>query len=132
MRKLGIIEDSQSPWRSPMMVIPKPNGSIRLCIDYRKVNEIATFDAFPMPQVDDMLERVGQAWLRKSKEEATMCLTGGKGVEQWPKGSMLATVAAFYQELYAEKPVDLEVMQLCLQSLTWIIRENEQWQLEEN
>ncbi|KYO44367.1 hypothetical protein Y1Q_0012127 [Alligator mississippiensis] len=44
-----------------MVVVQKADGSICLCMDYCKVNEIATFDAFPMPQVDDMLERDGQA-----------------------------------------------------------------------
>lgn len=42
------------------MVVPKPDGSIRLCIDYHKINEIATFDAFLIPQIDNMLEKVGQ------------------------------------------------------------------------
>lgn len=44
-----------------MVVVPKTNGSIQLSIDYCKVNEVVTFDAFLMPQVDDMLEKVGQA-----------------------------------------------------------------------
>ncbi|XP_019386367.1 PREDICTED: uncharacterized protein LOC109307103 [Crocodylus porosus] len=44
-----------------MVVVPKPDGSIRLCINYRKLNEIASFDAFPMSQIDDLLERIGQA-----------------------------------------------------------------------
>lgn len=59
--RLCIIEESRSPWRSPVLVIPKTNGSVWLCVDYCKVNKIATFDAFLMPQVDDMLERISQA-----------------------------------------------------------------------
>ncbi|KYO28055.1 hypothetical protein Y1Q_0014229 [Alligator mississippiensis] len=61
MRRLGIIEEFRSPWRSPMVVVPKTDGLIQLCIDYHKVNEITMFNAFPMPQVDDILEKVGQA-----------------------------------------------------------------------
>lgn len=61
MKKLGLIEESQSPWRSLIVVVPKTDGFIRLCIEYHKINEITTFDAFPMPQVDDMLEKVDQA-----------------------------------------------------------------------
>lgn len=66
MKKLEITEESQSPWRSPkrekpVVVVPKTDGSIYLCIDYHKINKIATFDAFPLPQVNDMLEKVGQA-----------------------------------------------------------------------
>lgn len=61
IREHGIIEESHSPWRSPMVIVSKPNGTIRLCIDYRKVNVVSTFDVFPMPHVEDMLKRVGQA-----------------------------------------------------------------------
>lgn len=43
------------------MVVPKPNGTIHLCIDFRKVNEIAKLDAYPMPQVAETLEKTGQA-----------------------------------------------------------------------
>ncbi|XP_019390967.1 PREDICTED: uncharacterized protein LOC109310340 [Crocodylus porosus] len=61
MKKRGIIKESRSPWRSPMVVVPKPDGSIQLCIDYRKLNEIAMFNAFLMPQINDNLERIGHA-----------------------------------------------------------------------
>lgn len=44
-----------------MVVVPKTDRSIWLCIDYLKVNEITTFNAFPMLQVNDMMEKVGQA-----------------------------------------------------------------------
>lgn len=37
------------------------DDTMRICVDYRKVNEVATFDAFPMPQIDDMIEKIGQA-----------------------------------------------------------------------
>ncbi|KYO19944.1 hypothetical protein Y1Q_0021879 [Alligator mississippiensis] len=52
--------------------------------------------------------------LKKSKEEVMMYLKDRQGVEHQSKDGMLATVAAFYWELYAEKLVDPEVMQLCL------------------
>ncbi|KYO44728.1 hypothetical protein Y1Q_0016842 [Alligator mississippiensis] len=51
--------------------------------------------------------------LKKSQEEVMTCLKDG-GLEHWLKDSMLATADAFYQELYTEKPVDPEAMQLCL------------------
>lgn len=41
-------------------------GTETWCIDYSKLNEIATFDAFPIPQIDDMLERVRQAQYRST------------------------------------------------------------------
>lgn len=41
--------------------MPKSGGSIRLCVDYRKVNEVETFDAFPMLQIDDTIQKISQA-----------------------------------------------------------------------
>uniref|UniRef100_A0A7M4F0X7 Integrase catalytic domain-containing protein n=1 Tax=Crocodylus porosus TaxID=8502 RepID=A0A7M4F0X7_CROPO len=57
----GIITPSRSPWRSPLVAVTKTDGSLRLCIDFRKVNALTQFDAFPMPQVNELVERIGQA-----------------------------------------------------------------------
>lgn len=61
MLEADIIEESKSPWRSPLVTVPKPDGTIRVCADFRKVNEVPTFDAFLIPQVEEMLEKIGQA-----------------------------------------------------------------------
>ena len=57
----GIITPSRSPWRSPLVAVDKPDGSLRLCVDFRKLNAITQFDAFSMPQVNELVERIGQA-----------------------------------------------------------------------
>lgn len=44
-----------------MVVVPKPDETIRLWIDFRKVNTISVFDAFPVPHIKEMLEKIGQA-----------------------------------------------------------------------
>lgn len=54
----GIIQESQRPWRSPLVMVPKPNGAIQLCVNFRKVNTISSFDAFPMPNIEEMLEKI--------------------------------------------------------------------------
>lgn len=51
----GIIEECESPYASPVVLIPKPNGTIRLCIDYRKLNAITVPDSYPLPRMDDLL-----------------------------------------------------------------------------
>lgn len=57
MLNLGIIEESSSPWASPVTLVRKPNKN-RLCIDFRKVNEITTKLAYPIPNIDGILSRL--------------------------------------------------------------------------
>ncbi|KAL1265447.1 hypothetical protein QQF64_003474 [Cirrhinus molitorella] len=61
MLKLGVIEPSRSPWSSPIVLVPKLDGTLRFCNDYRRLNEISDFDSYPMPRVDELLERLGSA-----------------------------------------------------------------------
>jgi hypothetical protein len=61
MTKMGVIEDSNSPWASPVVLIPKPDGSIRFCIDYRRVNDVTEPDAFPLPRIEDLIDKIGKA-----------------------------------------------------------------------
>ena len=56
-----IIEPSQSSWASPCILVPKPNGSIRYCTDYRKVNILNKTDSFPIPRMEDCIDRIGNA-----------------------------------------------------------------------
>ncbi|GFS73643.1 retrovirus-related Pol polyprotein from transposon 17.6 [Trichonephila clavipes] len=53
----GIIEECESPYACPVVLIPKPNGTFRLCIDYRKLNEITVADTYPLPRMDDLLHQ---------------------------------------------------------------------------
>ena len=46
------IEPSQSSYSSPCILVPKPDGSYRMCTDYRKVNSITKTDSFPIPRID--------------------------------------------------------------------------------
>ncbi|CAJ0924600.1 unnamed protein product [Ranitomeya imitator] len=61
MLDLGVIEESHSAWSSPIVLIPKPDGSIRFCNDFRKLNAVSKFDAYPMPRVDELIDRLGKA-----------------------------------------------------------------------
>ena len=55
------IEPSQSEWSSPCILVPKPDGTFRMCTDYRKVNSITKTDTFPIPRIDDCLDNFGHA-----------------------------------------------------------------------
>ncbi|BHF62451.1 hypothetical protein SprV_0200543300 [Sparganum proliferum] len=51
-----IIRPSQSPWSSPIVLVKKKAGSMRLCIDYRKLNAVTKKDSFPLPRIDTTLD----------------------------------------------------------------------------
>ena len=57
----GIIEESTSSWASPVVMVPKADGSLRLCTDFRKVNSCTVPDPFPLPRIEDLIDRVGKA-----------------------------------------------------------------------
>ena len=59
MLEHGIIQPSKSDWSSPCVLVPKPDGSVRFCTDYRKVNTVTKTDVFPIPRLDDCIDRVG-------------------------------------------------------------------------
>ncbi|PIK60427.1 putative transposon Ty3-I Gag-Pol polyprotein [Apostichopus japonicus] len=56
-----IIKKSSSPYASPIVLVRKKFGGIRLCIDYRKINEITLKDSFPLPRIEETLEVLGGA-----------------------------------------------------------------------
>jgi transposase InsO family protein len=62
-KKAGVIQDSTSPWASPLVYVKKKDGSIRPCVDYRKLNEVTEKDAYPLPRIDDCLDCLSGAKL---------------------------------------------------------------------
>ncbi len=56
----GVIERSSSPWASPLVPVKKPDGRIRLCVNYRKLDEITTREPYYIPSFQEMIDRVGQ------------------------------------------------------------------------
>ncbi|EFO89563.1 hypothetical protein CRE_22626 [Caenorhabditis remanei] len=53
------ITESNTPWTSPIVIVTKKNGSLRVCLDFRKLNEATIPDNFPLPRIDAILEKVG-------------------------------------------------------------------------
>ncbi len=61
MIELGVIEESSSPWSSPYLLVPKPDGTSRFCVNYKKVNKLSKFDAYPMPRIQEIVDKIGPA-----------------------------------------------------------------------
>lgn len=63
LEEQGLIEKSESPWSSPLVLVQKKDKSWRLCVDYRKLNANTIKDAYPIPRVaDDLDSLAGSAW----------------------------------------------------------------------
>ncbi|KAK1667237.1 hypothetical protein QYE76_055396 [Lolium multiflorum] len=54
----GLIRPSASPWRSPVLFVDKKDGTIRLCTDYRKLNDVTIKNKYPLPKIEDLFDQL--------------------------------------------------------------------------
>ena len=67
----GWIEPSQSPFGAPIVFAPKKDGSIRMCVDYRALNLLTVKNRYPLPRIDDLLDRLHGATIFTSMDLQT-------------------------------------------------------------
>lgn len=59
--KKNFIVPSRAPCSSPVVLVPKKDNEFRLCVDYRELNKVTVKDPFPLPRIDSLLARIGDA-----------------------------------------------------------------------
>ncbi|XP_064399260.1 uncharacterized protein LOC135345747 [Halichondria panicea] len=95
MLEQGIIEPSSSAYGSPIVLVTKKDKSLRICVDYRKLNCQSQADAYPMPRIDDLIDGLG-----RSHYISTLDLTKGYwqvpvAVEDRPKTAFVTPFGLF-------------------------------------
>ena len=89
------IKPSWSPWTSPVVMVMKKDGTLRFCIDYRKVNEVTRKDTYPLPLIDMMFDK-----LKKSTIFTVMDLQKGYNQVAMEKESIEITAFSTGKGLY--------------------------------
>jgi len=109
MERDGIIEPSTSGWASPIVLIRMKDGTLRLCVDYPKVNGVSQQDAYPMPRMDEIIDRIG-----KAKFITTIDLTRGYWQVPMAEGACAATVFTTPFGLFQLKVTTFRSLMDCL------------------
>ena len=61
MLQKGYIRPSSSPWGSPAIFVDKKDGSLRMCVDYRQLNDVTIKNKYPLPRIDDLFDQLSGA-----------------------------------------------------------------------
>ena len=57
----GVIEECESPWEAPSVLVPKKDGGVSVSMDYRQLNRVTVTDHCLLPRLDDLLHATGKA-----------------------------------------------------------------------
>jgi hypothetical protein len=64
LQRIGFIRPSSSPWGAPVLFVKKKDGSMRMCVDYRALNEVTIKNKYPLPRIDDLFDQLNGAKVR--------------------------------------------------------------------
>jgi hypothetical protein len=58
LKSMGFIHPSSSPWGAPMLFVEKKDGTQRMCVDYRSLNEVTIKNKYPLPRIEDLFDQM--------------------------------------------------------------------------
>ena len=99
MLRAGVIEPAQSEWASPVVLVPKPNGTLRFCVDYRRLNAITVRDTYPLPRMDECIDFLGEANVFTTLD----CNSGYWRIRGFSRLSIVIQVTGKYEGTYRYK-----------------------------
>jgi hypothetical protein len=66
----GFIRPSNLPWGAPVLFVNKKDGTLRFCIDYRKLNKVTVKNRYPLPRIDNLFDQFKGAKVFSSLQKA--------------------------------------------------------------
>jgi hypothetical protein len=58
LQRSGFIRPNSSPWGAPVLFVEKKDKSLRMCVDYRSLNEVTIKNKYPLPGIDDLFDQL--------------------------------------------------------------------------
>ena len=91
----GRIVPSSSPYGAPVLFVPKPDGTWRMCIDYRELNKLTRKNKYPMPRIDDLMDNLSGAKYFSSLDLTSGYHQLGLHEKDWPKTAFNTHIGKF-------------------------------------
>ena len=124
MFKQQIVQESKSPWASPLVFVRKKNGKIRPCVDYRRLNSQTKKDAFPLPKIQDCFDTVADSTLFSSLDITSAYNQIPIKSTDIPKTAFVSRYGLYEFKVMSfglsNAPATFQrLMQICLAGLQW-------------